>query len=74
MNEALKRGKIWRLQKNNGKYELIRNTSDLGAYIKKVQNDAYVLDMETSRENTYVVLYKQTSRMFAARSGISYKD
>ena len=43
-------------------------------YIKKVQNDANIPDLETSRENIWVVLYKQTSRMFPARSGISCKD
>ena len=33
MKEALERGKIWRLRSDNGKYELIRDTNDLGSYI-----------------------------------------
>ena len=74
MNKALERGKIWRLQSDNGKYKLIHDTSDLGAYIKRIQNDANIPDMEASRENTWIVLYNQTSRMFPARSGISCKD
>ena len=64
MNEASERGKIWRLQSDNGKYEVMCNTSNLGAYIKSVQNDTNVPDLETSK----------TSRMFPARSGISCKD
>ena len=74
MEETLKRGKIWKKRKDNGRHESICNTTDMGAYIKKIQNDANVPDMNTLRKNTCIVLYKQTSCIFPVKNGISCKD
>ena len=71
MDTALEKEKLWKYRKDNKTYALICNTRDLALLIKKSHNDNYITDMELTRDNTYIALYKKTNFMFPLNGDIN---
>ena len=74
MDKALKHAKLWKLRKDNKRYNSICNARDLRIFVKKLQYNAYIVNIEVSGDNTYLVLYKIISGIFSLNSDISCKN
>ena len=70
----LRVGKLYRKRKDNGSLVLVRDTNDLATFFTKCQDDASIADMDITRENRYLLLYKKTNGMFPLKEDINCKD
>ena len=64
----------WARKDVPGTFELISNTKELAQYFKLAQDDGKVADMVVSENNTYLVLYMQSSFLYPANDNITCLD
>ena len=50
----------------------ILGTQDLAFFFKKCQDDAFIHDLDITRDNKYFVVYKKTNGMFPAQEDINF--
>ena len=74
MKTLLKNAKLLRKRESDDRFIIICDTVDLADFFLKCQYDACIADMDITRENQCLILYKRTSGMYPTKENINCKN